>query len=131
MKVRFAGYVKDLSEEVRRSRVLLSPRLAGLGLSTKVMLGLESGLPTVTTTHGTTGYNITRTDGTQGIFTGDAHAAFAEEVIKLLTDDALWVAAARGGLEHAWGMFGPERQRDDVKILMDAAAQYRRRTLAT
>ena len=53
-----------MEEVIDRSMVMLAPRLAGLGLATKLMLGLERGLPAVTTPHGTTGYNISRWGGT-------------------------------------------------------------------
>jgi len=57
--------VSSSSSDRLFSVALLSPRLAGLGLSTKVMLGLERGLPIVTTPHGATGYNVTQQGGAQ------------------------------------------------------------------
>ena len=44
----FRGYVASISTEIDQSMVLISPRLAGLGLSTKVMLAMERGVPTAT-----------------------------------------------------------------------------------
>ncbi len=58
IKTRFVGYAASLEEEMQASMVYLSPRLSGLGLSTKVMLGLEYGVPTVTTPHGAHGYVV-------------------------------------------------------------------------
>ncbi len=55
IKPHFIGYVESLEDEMRSSHVYIAPRLSGLGQSTKVMLGLEYGVPTVTTPHGALG----------------------------------------------------------------------------
>lgn len=63
-----------------------------LGLSTKLMLGLERGLPTVTTPHGTTGYNITDWGGNQGVLVAEhtAPAQFAAAMAMLVSTESRW-----------------------------------------
>jgi glycosyltransferase involved in cell wall biosynthesis len=59
------GFVPDLSEAFDRAKVLLAPNFVyGSGISTKIMQGLEHGVPVVVNTHGGNGYDCD--DETEG-----------------------------------------------------------------
>ena len=95
------------------------------------MLGMERGLPTVTTPHGTTGYRIdaqTHESGSQGVLVAphtDPHA-FSKAVTRLLQNSTLWHVASKGALEHVRTHFSGNRLQDDLEQLLSAAAAYRK-----
>lgn len=95
------------------------------------MLGLENGVPSVTTPHGIRGYNITAHDGTQGVLVappGDPRL-FAEQVHRLIVDRELWRVASRGGPKHVAEHFSTDMQREDVMRLLEAAKEHRGRAM--
>jgi glycosyltransferase involved in cell wall biosynthesis len=92
------------------------------------MLGLERGLPGVTTPHGVTGYNISRhTKGDEGVLIardGDP-AGFADAVAAFVGDSALWHRASQGAKEHAHTQFSGEALQQDLEALLRRAALHR------
>jgi glycosyltransferase involved in cell wall biosynthesis len=95
------------------------------------MLGLENGVPSVTTPHGIRGYNITVLDGTQGVLLAppDDPRLFAEQVHRLILDRDLWEVASRGGARHVGEQFSTDLQREDVLRLLRLAKEHRERAV--
>jgi glycosyltransferase involved in cell wall biosynthesis len=84
--VTFAGHVPDIEPFFRDSRAMVVPLRAGSGMRVKILDALARGMPTVTTSVGCEGI-----DAVSGVhlLIADTPAAFAEQVVRLLTDDDL------------------------------------------
>ena len=81
------GYVPDLEEIYRHSRVSVAPLLFGSGMKVKVLDAMARGIPTVTTSVGAEGINIDQ--GTH-LLVADAPEEMAKNISKLLVDQQLW-----------------------------------------
>jgi hypothetical protein len=88
------GYVPDLTPHFDAARVFVAPLRFGAGMKGKVGQSLINGLPVVTTAIGAEGMSLV--DGEHSLVT-DGAEGFAEAVLSLLHDDALWLRLqARG-----------------------------------
>jgi GT2 family glycosyltransferase len=81
------GFVESLEAVYRQARVAIAPILAGAGVKIKTLEALQYGVPLVATTVGAEGLGLA--DGEQ-IDIADDPAAFAQKLIALLSEDALW-----------------------------------------
>lgn len=88
------GYVPDVAPIIRRSSVLVVPLRAGSGMRVKILNALAQGLPVVTTTLGYEG--IAAVPG-RDLLVADTPEAFAEAVLRVLTDEALARSLAANG----------------------------------
>jgi glycosyltransferase involved in cell wall biosynthesis len=84
--VNITGFVADPVPLLRASRAMIVPLLAGGGMRVKIVDGWRWGLPIVATTVGAEG--ISYQDG-ENILLADEPAAFAQAVVRLLTDNEL------------------------------------------
>ncbi|MCK9247467.1 MAG: glycosyltransferase family 4 protein [Solirubrobacteraceae bacterium] len=91
--VTLAGWVPEMQPWFDRARVVLVPMLSGGGTRLKVLDGLASGRPLVSTTMGAMGVDVRQ--GNQVLLADDPDA-FADATVRALTDDAL-----AGRLGHA------------------------------
>lgn len=89
-----AGYVDDLTALVRGSAVFVVPLHAGGGMRVKIVDAWNWGLPVVTTTVGAEGLEYTA--GTHLLVADDA-TAFADAIVRLLTDRTLSARLAAAG----------------------------------
>jgi len=92
--VEFAGFVPEMSAAYSDARVVLCPMRSGGGTRLKVVEGLATGLPLVSTTMGAEGIAVT--DGTD-ILVADDPQSFADAVVRALGDDALAARIGAGG----------------------------------
>lgn len=120
VKVPLGGFIPDLQQTLNARRLLLAPNLVhGSGVSTKIMTGLESGVPVVVNTWGANGYGCK--DDRPGrlrcehmLFTGPNQKAqreernldyegywFARGSIGLYTDKAYWGQMQEAGIMFA------------------------------
>ncbi|MEH6635507.1 MAG: glycosyltransferase [Halioglobus sp.] len=81
------GFVPDLQEVYRDSRVSVAPLLFGSGMKVKVLDAMARGMPTVTTTVGAEGIDI---EQGKHLLVADSPRDMANEVDRLLTDPQLW-----------------------------------------
>ncbi|MCA1640866.1 MAG: glycosyltransferase [Acidobacteria bacterium] len=122
--VRLLGYVPDLDLIMSGCRVFVAPIRFGSGVNGKIGEALSYGLPVVTTTIGAEGWGFT--EGEQ-ILTADAPADFAEAVLRLYNDAALWQRLSDGGYRHVAERSTPEVVGRIVNdSLRDGAAAPRR-----
>jgi glycosyltransferase involved in cell wall biosynthesis len=92
--IRVTGYVQDLAPHAARARVEIVPlRIAG-GVRMKLLDCLAWGLPAVSTSIGARGLEFP--EGA-GCFRQNDPVGFADKVVRLLTDDELWVRTAQAG----------------------------------
>lgn len=85
--VEIVGYVEDLQPYFDAARVFVAPLRYGAGMKGKVGQAMINGLPVVSTPVGAEGMGAE--DGVH-LLVADDVAAFAEHVLSLLKDDALW-----------------------------------------
>lgn len=91
------GYLPDAEPVVAASRVCLVPLHVAGGVRIKLIEMLARGMPCVATEVGAQG--LTFVDG-EGCLRRDDPAGFADAVIRLLRDDALWRSTALGGWQY-------------------------------
>jgi glycosyltransferase involved in cell wall biosynthesis len=95
------GEVKELREAYERAHVVINPVLVGTGLKTKTVEALGFGKPLVTTACGAEG--LEEAAGSAFLL-GESPKAFADGVIRLLTDhaEAQRIAAAAFDFARKW-----------------------------
>lgn len=81
------GYVADLQTVYSDSRVSVAPLLFGSGMKVKVLDAMARGMPTVTTSVGAEGINVTPG---QHLLVADSPDGMADNINRLLTDPQLW-----------------------------------------
>jgi glycosyltransferase involved in cell wall biosynthesis len=90
--VELTGWVPDIDPFVQASRMLVVPMRAGSGMRVKILEAMARGLPVVSTTVGCEGIGVV---AGHHLLVADTPHAFAEAVIRLLTDDALAASLSR------------------------------------
>ncbi len=100
------GRADDLAPHFDSARVFVSPVTYGTGLKTKNVQALGHGVPAVMTTISAEGLAL---EGALAANVHDDPAAFAERVIALHSDAALWTRCSAASLAHARAEFGRER----------------------
>jgi glycosyltransferase involved in cell wall biosynthesis len=81
------GFVPDLQEIYRDSRVSVAPLLFGSGMKVKVLDAMARGMPTVTTSVGAEGIDL---KPGKHLLVADDPSAMAASIDRLLTDEQLW-----------------------------------------
>jgi glycosyltransferase involved in cell wall biosynthesis len=85
--IKLCGFVADLQEIYKDSRVSVAPLLFGSGMKVKVLDAMARGMPTVTTSLGAEGIEVM--SGTHLMVADDA-ALQASQIHRLLVDSLLW-----------------------------------------
>jgi glycosyltransferase involved in cell wall biosynthesis len=85
--VRIVGAVDDLMRELARGQVAVAPIISGAGIRGKINQYSAAGRPVVATQLGASG--LAYRDG-ESILIADEPDRFADAVVRLLTDPALW-----------------------------------------
>jgi glycosyltransferase involved in cell wall biosynthesis len=114
--VHFHGYVPDLVPLLQSSRVALAPLRYGAGVKGKVNQALSHGLPVVATPCAVEGMHLD--DGVDVLVGTDARS-FADAVVRLYGDPALWERLADGGLENTRRHFSTDSVRPTLRALLD------------
>lgn len=115
------GWVADLDPLLRSSVALVAPLRYGAGVKGKVTQSLSVGLPVIATALGAEGL-----DAREGVdlLQADDPTAFAEQVVRLHGDDALWHELSANGQEVIRRLGSPEVQREAlVQLLADVATR--------
>ncbi len=113
--VRFHGFVPDLLPLLDGARVALAPLRYGAGVKGKVNQSLAHGQPVVATTCAVEGMHLR--DGEDVLVADDAQA-FADAVVRLHEDEALWQRLADGGLENTRRHFSSDTVRATLRALL-------------
>ena len=111
------GHVDDLTPVFSRYRVFVSPIRVGTGIKTKNLAALERGLPLVTTSIGAKGMGLT--DGANALI-ADTPEAFADAVIRVYTENALWQRLSQQGRRHIASEFSHRRLTEGVCRLVES-----------
>jgi glycosyltransferase involved in cell wall biosynthesis len=108
------GQVADLTPLYQQARASVAPLRFGAGAKGKVGQTLAHGVPAVCTEIGAEGMGLV--DGVH-VLIADDPARFAEQVVRLLQDDALWTMMATNGLAHVRAAFSEDEARQRIAAL--------------
>jgi GT2 family glycosyltransferase/glycosyltransferase involved in cell wall biosynthesis len=112
--VRFHGYVADLGPLLDGVRISVAPLRYGAGVKGKVNQSLAHGLPVVATRCAVEGMHLV--DG-QDVLVADAAEDFADAVVRLYDDAALWRRLSSGGQENTRRHFSADPVRETLREL--------------
>ena len=114
-----AGHIADLSQVMSALRLTVAPLRYGAGAKGKIVTSLGYGVPCVATSVAAEGMGLT--DGTN-IAVGDTPAEFAERIIGLYHDEALWRHLSEEGLSFAMKEHSFERGLERLEDALRAIA---------
>jgi GT2 family glycosyltransferase len=117
-RVSVPGFVPDVRPLFEEARVFAAALRFGAGMKGKVVLSLAHGLPVVTTPVGAEGISLV--DGVNALIRRD-EAEFANALVQLYTEEALWSEIAAGGREAA-GRFTPRAVKPLLQQVLDRAS---------
>jgi GT2 family glycosyltransferase len=115
--VRYHGHLPGLEPLLDRCLASVAPLRYGAGIKGKVNQSLARGLPVVATTCAVEGMFLR--DG-EDVLVADDAAAFADAIVRLAQDRALWTRLQSGGLENTRRHFSPDSARAVVLPWLDA-----------
>jgi glycosyltransferase involved in cell wall biosynthesis len=94
--VTIVGYVEHLSPHFNRCRLSVAPLRYGAGIKGKIATSLGFGVPCVATRIAVEGMGLA--DGRE-VLVADSPEAFANAVVRLYSDESLWMSLSDRGLE--------------------------------
>lgn len=101
-------------------RVSVAPLRYGAGMKTKICEAMAWGVPIVTTSIGAEGMGLTH--GEQ-VLIADTKDSFAEAVVRLHTDEALWNKLVINGKRHVKHYFGSDAVAKKLKRIAESLAE--------
>ncbi|HEU4813809.1 MAG TPA: glycosyltransferase [Xanthomonadaceae bacterium] len=110
--VQLHGHVPDIAPWMDACRVAVAPLRFGAGVKGKVNFSMAHGQPVVATPCAVEGMFLR--DGEDVLVAGDA-AGFADAVVRLHEDEALWSMLARNGMANVARHFSFDAARDAVR----------------
>jgi glycosyltransferase involved in cell wall biosynthesis len=119
-QIQTIGFVDDPEPWFAKARVFIAPLRYGAGMKGKIGQSLSLGLPVVTTSVGAEGMHLE--DG-KNVLLADHPRDFAEAVVRLYRDAALWHALARNGREHVASHFSEIVARESLRRLLENSAE--------
>ena len=112
------GRIDDLDPWLEGCRVSIAPLRYGAGVKGKINTAMSRGLPVVATTIAVEAMGLSDGDD---VLLADTPGAFADAVVRVYTDEALWLRLSRGGLDNVRRHFSPEQARAALRrVLGDA-----------
>jgi glycosyltransferase involved in cell wall biosynthesis len=103
--VQVLGFVQDLQPLLDEARVSVAPLRYGAGVKGKVNQSMAHGIPTVVTSIAAEGMYLV---DEQNAMIADEPGRFADAVVRLWTDRALWDRLSAGGRENVREHFSVE-----------------------
>jgi len=109
------GYIEDIAPYMDGCRVSVAPLRYGAGVKGKVNMAMSYGLPVVATPIAVEGMHVAA--GEDVLVAADAHA-FADAVIRVYGDEALWNRLSANGLDNVGRHFSFDAARDAVQRIL-------------
>src|SRR4030095_15342462 len=109
------GYVPDVTPYFTGCRVSICPLRYGAGVKGKINLAMSYGLPVVATTPSVEGMSLVPE---RDVLVADGAAAFAEAIVRLYHDEALWNQLAAGGRDNIRTYFSRDVARSTITRLI-------------
>ena len=100
-----AGFIEDLTPLLDRKRVSVAPLRYGAGIKGKIGTAMAVGLPVVATSLAAEGMSLTNGEN---VMVADGPEQFAEALVSLYQDEALWRHISHNGLQFAGKAWGAE-----------------------
>jgi GT2 family glycosyltransferase len=113
------GWVRDLEPLLDACRVSVAPLRVGAGVKGKVNEAMSYGLPVVATTVASEGMKLAHG---HDVLVADRPAEFAEALVRLHEDRALWEKLSAGGLRNVREHFGEDVARAALVRSLEPAA---------
>jgi len=113
--VEIHGYVADLAPYMDGIRIAVAPLRFGAGVKGKINLSMAHGQPVVATACATEGMHLR--DG-EDVLVADDAAGFADSVVGLYQDDALWQRLADNGRINLQRHFSLDAGREVVRRVL-------------
>lgn len=110
------GFVEDIMPYMDGCRVSVAPLRYGAGVKGKVNMAMSCGLPVVATPIAVEGMHVV--PGKDVLVAADT-LAFAEEVIRLYRDEALWDTLSQRGLDNVERHFSFDSARAAVQRILE------------
>lgn len=112
------GYVPDVTPYFTGCRISISPLRYGAGVKGKVNLAMGHGLPVVATSPSIEGMHL---QPDSDVLVADAAEDFADAIVRLYNDQALWERLAAGGRENIRRHFSRDVARSAITRLIALA----------
>ncbi|GGD35370.1 glycosyltransferase [Pseudoxanthomonas indica] len=112
--VRVHGHVADLDPYMDQVRVALAPLRFGAGVKGKINLSMAHGQPIVATTCAVEGMSLQ--DG-RDVLVVDTADAFADAIVTLYRDEALWTRLSAAGRDNVARHFSLDAARETVRTV--------------
>ena len=121
--VDYRGYVEDLREVYRQSRVYIAPVTSGGGIRTKIVEAMAAGIPVVTNSFAPMGLGV---QPDREVVVRDQPSESAAAILRLLTDDDFWGRMRDAGRSFVEAQFsletaGPRVAQRYLEFLHEAA----------
>ncbi|MEJ7746913.1 MAG: glycosyltransferase [Luteimonas sp.] len=106
------GHVTDIAPYMDGARIALAPLRYGAGVKGKINMSMAHGQPVVATSCAVEGMHLR--DG-HDVLVADTADAFADAVVRLYCDEALWAQLSCNGLDNVSRYFSLDAARDVVQ----------------
>jgi glycosyltransferase involved in cell wall biosynthesis/SAM-dependent methyltransferase len=117
--VEVVGYVEDLKPWFDRIRMSIAPLRYGAGIKGKLGTSLSYGVPSVATSIAVEGMRVR--DGVHALVADDPQA-FADQVVRLYTDEALWNHLSQSGLDFVTDTYSLDAGLKRIDAFMEMVA---------
>ncbi|HEY5307687.1 MAG TPA: glycosyltransferase [Casimicrobiaceae bacterium] len=112
------GHVPDVAPYFTGCLASIAPLRYGAGVKGKINLAMSYGLPVIATTPSIEGMHL-RPD--EDVAVADDPAAFAQQIVRVCTDEALWQKLAAGGRDNIRRHFSRDVARGTITRLVALA----------
>jgi len=109
------GHVPDITPHMDGARIAVAPLRYGAGVKGKVNLSMAHGQPVVATSCAVEGMHL---QAGEDVLVADDAAGFADAVVQLYRDEALWQRLAANGLLNVERHFSLEAAREVVRRVL-------------
>jgi GT2 family glycosyltransferase len=116
--VEVVGWVQDLKPWFDRVRVSVGPLRFGAGMKGKIGESMAAGVPVVGTGIAVEGMDL---EEGRTVLVADDPATFAEKVVRLYQDEALWNTLSEQAAKHVEAKFSPRVVAEVLREIMDHA----------
>jgi GT2 family glycosyltransferase len=122
------GHVPDLEPYLGRCRLSVAPLRFGAGVKGKINAAQARAIPVVATNVAVEGMRL---EHGRDVLVADSAEAFADAIVKLYSDEALWTAMSDAGMLNVARHFSPEAAAHSLEQLLALAHARRTRRIAS
>jgi GT2 family glycosyltransferase/glycosyltransferase involved in cell wall biosynthesis/tetratricopeptide (TPR) repeat protein len=122
------GFLPDVAPLFSRCKLSICPLRYGAGVKGKINHSMSHGVPVVGTSAAVEGMHLR--DG-EDVLVGDTAAAFADAIVRLYHDEALWNRLSVNGLANVRQHFSKDAVRGELRSLLELSERKERRQTVT